>query len=139
MALINRLGWSIKGKNNAEIFLHHLKQQGLYGDRQTLLESDNSVLLISYAYLLAMDNYFDVSEALEIARRASVLQPESFTVSIIAGLIASQNCMNSGSDLVYENCDLVRRDTNLVHDMKPEAVEIIFEYMDLYDPCKSSR
>ena len=137
MALINRLGWSTKVQKNARIFLRHLKELKGIDNEKMLTESDSPDLLISYAYLLSMDNYFDVTRAEGFARQAGGLRSGSFTVRMIAGLIAAQNAMQTDWGQVYEICDLVRQDKTLVADMKPEAVEIIFGYIDDYEPYRT--
>lgn len=149
VAAINRLGWDVSGKSNASIFLNFMKeiqQLHKYGDsiigtvnRDSLLSADEEVIshlnsdeLLCYAYLKAMDNYFAVDEALSLAERAVQMKPDSYTYCIIAALIQAQKLMESDGCEVYNVCNYVRMDTSLKSDMKTEAIDIIFGYVDLY-------
>jgi hypothetical protein len=88
------------------------------------------------AYLKAMDNYFEVDEAIVYAEKAVSKNPKSFTYNIICALIKAQKAMDGDWCMVFKITDRVRKDKSLQMDMKQEAFNIIFEYMDLYqDDC----
>ena len=138
IALINEIvnsGWRIefKEKNNAVIFLEYLQQKE---SGFSLNGNPNSETLISYAYLKALDNYFDVAEATQWADLAKYRNGESYTVSIIWALIHAQQAMDSDWCEVYNLTNSVRENKGLEKDMKEEAIFIIFDYMDIYkDDC----
>lgn len=138
IALINEIansGWRIefKEKNNAAIFLEYLQQKE---SGFSLNENPNSEILISYAYLKALDNYFDVDEATQWADLAKSRNGESYTVSIVWALIHAQQAMDSDWCEVYNLTNSVRENIGLEKDMKEEALSIIFDYMDIYkDDC----
>jgi hypothetical protein len=71
--------------------------------------------LICYAYLKAMDNYFDVKKALVFANKALQLQPKSYTINIIKQLIKSQYYMYNSNDFcsIYEIMSCVKEDKSL--------------------------
>lgn len=137
MAVINRLGWDFNGKKNAALFLQFAMTKNKYKDEKNFLKKAKADELLAYAYLKALDNYFDVKDAAVIAEQALKKNSSSRTFNIIAGLIRSQNAMDSNWCEVYLITDRVRTDAKLKDDIKPEAVAKIYEYMDIYkDECK---
>ncbi len=50
--------------------------------------------LISYAYLKAMDNYFEVDEAISFAGKAKTKNPGSYTINMIVALLKAQKALN---------------------------------------------
>ena len=136
MALINTIGWAFEGKNNCQLFLNYLKEKGICKSQRDLYQKRPGDLLLCAAYLKALDNYFEVDEAARMARKAREMHPESYTVNIICALIEAQLAMHEGVNSwgkVYQLTDAVRRNKSLKDDMRDEAKQIIFEYMDGYE------
>lgn len=132
VALINKLSWDIDGKKNSRIFYDYLIEKKIIKK----LENASADIMISYAYLKAMDNYFETSEASFYAGKAKEKNYKSYTISIINGLIKAQSAMNNDFCATYRLVNDVREDKSLKKDMRDEAIAIIFEYMDLYaDDC----
>ena len=134
IALINEIansGWRIefKVKNNAEIFLEYLEQKE---SGFSMNGNPNAEILISYAYLKALDDYFDVAGATQWADLAKYRNEESYTVNIVWALIHAQQAMDSDWCEVYKLTNSVRENKGLKKDMKEEAISIIFDYMDPY-------
>lgn len=127
LAIINALGWNFDGQHNAEQFYAYLK------DRKKLneLENNNADLQICYAYLKAMDNYFEVEEALGFANQARS-NSNSYAIHLVASLIDAQQKMESDWCGVYLASDQVRNNSELYLDFDPGASAIIYNYMDLY-------
>jgi hypothetical protein len=137
LALVNKLGWDIDGKNNSELFLQFIQKNKGYQSENEFIEKSNGYDLICYAYLKAMDDYFEVKDALIIAVKASEKQPTSFSVNFITKLIYAQDILYENSCEVYQSVDEVRENKDLVLDMKIEAIEIVFEYIREYKKyCK---
>jgi len=137
VALINRIGWNIKGKSNGKIFIKFLKAKYKYKNDEALKNGLSASDLICVAYLKAMDNYFDVKEALVYATLALEKDPKSYTISIIQSLIASQAFVMKNYCQVFKIVDKTRANQNLMIDFKKEASEIIFKYIDGYKKyCK---
>ena len=138
IALINKVansGWEIafEETNNAKIFLEYLEET----EDDFLLFNASSEILICFAYIKALDNYFEVSEAAMWADMARTGNEESYTIQMIAALIFAQQAMDSDWCEVYKLTNRVRENKGLKIDMKEEAITIIFDYMDLYkDECK---
>lgn len=132
MAVINEIGWSFNGHNNADLFIEYLQEKYGFKDKDEFLQQASADLLISMAYLKAMDNYFNVEEAVVYAKEAKSKNKESYTINIICALIEAQNAFDTDWNEVYNKTNEVRNNRSLNRDMKEDAVKIIFDYMDLY-------
>jgi len=138
IALINRLGWNIKGKKNASILIKYLKSKYSFNTTAELKADLSASDLICIAYLKSMDNYFDTKEELIFASAAQVIEPESYTINIIRSLIKAQDYVYKSYCQVFKIVDEVRSDEKLTIDFKKEASDIIFEYIDGYKKyCKN--
>jgi hypothetical protein len=139
LALINQLSWSIKGKNNGKRYFNYLTKTRNYKNEGDLLENCNGDEMISLAYLYAMDNYFDVSNAILYAEVGVFKNPGNYSAHIIRGLIYAQEKLNLGEWCEsYYSTDRVRKDPEVLYkDFSQDAIDIIFEYMDIYKKyCK---
>ena len=137
MALINELGWNSKGKANSVKFFKYLKRTEGFSTESDFFKNGNSGELLCMGYLKAMENYFEVDDALRYAEDALSKTPKSYTFQIITGLIRAQKSLNKDWCKVYKMTNEVRSNVSLDKDMKDEAIAIIFEYMDIYkESCK---
>jgi hypothetical protein len=86
--------------------------------------------LICFAYIRAMEDYFDVIYANEIAQLALQKNPNSLAVNLISGLIKAQ-----GLSLLNEWCyaaiqfNSIEKNTLLTKDLRTEGKFIICEYV----------
>ena len=132
VALINRLGWDIKGKKNASFLIKYLRSKYGYKTTADLTTGLSASDLICIAYLKSMDNYFDTKEALTYANAAQAKEPKSYTINIIRSLIQAQDYVYKSYCQVFKIVDEVRTDENLTMDFNKEASAIIFDYIDGY-------
>jgi hypothetical protein len=134
MALINKLSWSIDGKDNAGLFLSFVKKTKKWKDYTEFMEAASAEEQLCYAYLKALDDYFDVSVALEVAEIAVSKNPYSYTFNIIHALIQAQSIFEEVDRWceIYIETSNVRLEETLEKDMKIESEDIIFEYLNLY-------
>lgn len=132
MAVISRLSWSIDGKQNAVSYWNYLTKTRKYASEKAFLKKGKAHELLCMAYLKALDNYFDVTQAVEYAKLAEKKEPKSYTFQLIAALIRAQKAFDDNWCEVYRLTDSVRSNTALKMDMKPEASQLIFDYMDIY-------
>jgi hypothetical protein len=87
--------------------------------------------LICYAYMKALDDYFDVTDAFEVAGLALKKNPNSFAVDMIYNLIKAQGLTAYGeSCYASKTFSTLKNNPKLTMDMKNEAMPLIFEYMD---------
>jgi hypothetical protein len=136
MAVINTLSWNIEGKGNAKIFAEYLSAKNKGQGKTDFIASLDWQELICLAYLQAMDNYSDVTEADQYAKMAKQ-KTNSYTVHLISALIESQMAMQGDWCQVYQITDAVRRNKTLAKDLKPKASRMVFDYMVLYKAdCK---
>ena len=137
IAVINEIGWDINGKNNSEIYFNYLKKLNDFSSLDDFLNNADAETLICYAYIKSMDDYFHVDEAISISQVAKKRSNNSCCIHMICSLIEAQKAQDIDWCTVYSIMDDVRKNKSLKKDIKPEAVEIIFNYIDLYkDYCK---
>ena len=133
MAVINKLGWNIDGKNNRVLFINYLKSKKKYNTGADILSKASGDELLCLAYIGAMDNYFKVDDAILYAESALKKNPKSFTYNIISALIKSQKYMMDNSWCeVFAVCDSVRKNKDLNKDFRESAIKIIFDYIGDY-------
>lgn len=132
MAIINELGWDFKGKRNAERFIKYLKKEKGYSSEVVFLKNGTSCELLIVGYLRAMDNYFEVDDALRFSGHALEKNPHSYTYAIIHALIKAQKELGNDWCQVFTITDAVRDDSTLVMDLRKEANDIIFDYIEPY-------
>jgi hypothetical protein len=139
VALINQLGWD-KEVQNAEIFFSALMERKGFTNLSQFLDNGEGDDLLCMAYLKAMDDYFEVKDALDMAEKALSLESQSFTYNIITALIRSMYRMEYDWCEVYRIPDAVRMDQTMNVDMKQAAITIIFKYTDTYkEYCDEER
>jgi len=137
MAVINQLGWDFDGKSNAATFQTYLFKKKKFKNEAAFKKKGTAHQFICMAYLKAMDNYFDVTDAIVYANLAVKKNNKSYTIQLIAGVIKAQQAMDSNWCKVFELTNDVRSNQSLQVDMKATAIDQIFEYMDLYrDSCE---
>jgi hypothetical protein len=136
LAIINAIGWNVKGNKSSKLYFKFVMNKKKYksdfgGDSTAFNWNATADELICYAYMKALDNYFDVTDAFEVAGLALKKNPNSFAVNMIYNLIKAQ-----GLSLHDEYCyaanifGTLKNNPNLILDMKKESMSFIFEYMD---------
>lgn len=135
LAAINLDGWDINGKHRAERFKTFLELQNGVNGMGEILTYCPPEILICYAYLKAMDDYFHVDESIAIAGKAFMDKPKSNTIFLIYTLLWAQKLLNNKEDwgTVYVWTNLARLAKDQMEDhMLPEAEKDIFDYIDEY-------
>lgn len=132
IAVINALKWNIKGKHNATLYLKKLLMLHKDYTPANFYNKANAEELICYAYLKAMDNYFDVKKASLFSIRANKLNPNSYAIVIINKLITSQMVGHSDWCDIYTRMKSIKGNRKLTKDFRKKAAVIIFKYTDSY-------
>ncbi|MBN1339075.1 MAG: hypothetical protein JXA03_07120 [Bacteroidales bacterium] len=133
-ALINALSWERSPGVNVETFSMFLGRK--YG--VPFENIDPSILngdeLFCLGYLKAMADYFDTSPASALLERAKEKNPASFTVNIILAIVDAQYYIGDNAKwcMIWQLCDTVWQNPELSMDMRPEANQVIEEYIGLY-------
>jgi hypothetical protein len=129
-AVINAIGWEGEGKGRTEAYVHYATGKAYSDLDLSVLRGDE---LFVIGYLLAMDDYLDTANAEELLSNAKKSMKDSFTAAMIYAIVKSQNQMLSSTwQEVWKNVAAVAFDERLNMDMRPEAAEIIIDYMVLY-------
>ena len=142
MALINAMGYSTDGSADRSTFFTGFMETAMaYHNIDVFLAKGTADEILCLAYITAMDNYNNVTDAIKYAEIALKKNPNSYTFNLITALIKSQSKIGDQNSWcsIYSLCDKVRQNSVLKVDMKPEAASIIFEYTDLYkEYCKET-
>ncbi|MGF1481457.1 MAG: hypothetical protein ACFB4I_18565 [Cyanophyceae cyanobacterium] len=145
-AIVNALGWSVEGQNHASEYLEYLS-----GRNESTLTIDELTPeeAFSFGYLLAMDDYFRLSaiggsrpleklDAISVLRAAVLKNPNNFSVALIHSLAQAQLLMRDFERWcdVYQLVAAVNDNFVGERNMREEAVEIVMDYISLYqDYC----
>ena len=138
LALINSLGWNVKGKSNAPEYLDYLFEKQPQLNYKNFINKASAEELICYAYLKAMDDYFNVKSASVFARQAMRKATTSFSIHLIGTLIQVQPLLNSKKwCAIYTKMNQVRTTKKLQLDMRLISTAAILSYTDGYkEYCK---
>lgn len=143
LAIINAIGWNVKGNKSSKLYFKFVMNKKKYksdfgGDYTAFNWNATADELICYAYMKALDNYFDVSDTFEVAGLALNKNPNSFAVNMIYNLIKAQ-----GLTSFREYCsaskifNTLKNNPNLTLDMRKESLSYVFEYMEyISKDCK---
>ena len=134
MAVINALGWEFEGRQNAQLYFTFVNKNKPYESIDAFILNARPDQRLCYAYLLALDNYFDVTVSATIANGTANTErtASSYTYNIISAIINAQLAMDYDWCQVYSLTNAVRNNKRLQKDFRMAAIPIIFEYMDLY-------
>lgn len=90
--------------------------------------------LFCIGYLMVMDNYSEPERAIPVMEKACEAFPDSFTAAMINALIKAQAVMDNADEwyIIWELVEDVIHNKDLEMDMRPEAVDIILDYMISY-------
>ena len=125
----------IVARENSDIFVKYLLKNCNYQDENGIIGLGNASLLASLAYMMAMDDYSNVQPAADIIYCALDKQPNSLCVNMVTALIIAQSYMADYTKWgkVYTIVNSVVSDTSLEQDLSKEAVDIIMDYVSIYN------
>ncbi|MGB2273995.1 MAG: hypothetical protein ACPH2K_06425 [Flavicella sp.] len=132
LACIRALGFEVNGKDNYSILVDYLRKKNNYPIGNAMLYQLSADTLICMGYVKALDNYFEVSEALSIARLAKSKAATSYAIHLLTAMIEAQQLKRPYWCLVYRLAETVRNYPGLKMDLRPEAIDAAFAYMNLY-------
>lgn len=137
LALINSLGWNTKGKSNAPKYLAYLFEKQPLLNYKNFYNKATTTQLICYAYLKAMDDYFNVKSASVFARQAMRKAPTTYSIHLIGTLIQVQGANQNNWCSVYTKINQVHKNKKLQLDMRLISAAAVFGYTDRYkEYCK---
>jgi hypothetical protein len=133
LALINSLSWKLEGKSNAPAYLEFLFEKKTQLNYKNFINKASAEELICYAYLKAMDNYFDVKSATIFAKQAMHKAPTSYSIHLIGTLISVQSYLTQKENYkIFTSMNQVRINHKLKVDLRKNSIEVIFGYTDIY-------
>lgn len=145
LAIINAIGWDHKGMMISKMYFMTVMEKKKYksdfgGEYSAFESSATTDELICYSYMKALDNYFDVVDAFEMAGVAIRKSPDSFAVNMIYNLIKSQGLTSYGENCYASKLFLtLNNNPKLKMDMRKESMSYIFEYMnDIGKNCNTN-
>lgn len=152
-AVVNALGWDINGKDNGDRFVAELAAaKGIaLNDLQLkdLSPSDRFVL----GYLLAMDDYFDLSPLrpganddlwgatpLDLLSQAAYALPQDFTVQFVRAIVEVQPYLQQSWCAVYLTPQgVLERFPAAQRNLRSQAVQVAMDYLKSYaESCEKS-
>ena len=137
LACIRALGFEVTGKDNYRLLLSYLSKINDYHIGDSLLLELSADTLVCMAYVKGLDHYFDVTEALYLARLAKAKAPKSYAIHLVTAMIEAQQYQRPDWCLVYRIADTVRNYPGLQQNLNTVAIKMFFDYMDLYKKyCK---
>jgi hypothetical protein len=143
LAIINAIGWNVKGLKNSQTFFKYVMNKKNYktdfgGDYMAFKWYATRDELVCFSYLKAMDNYFELADAFDIASEAQRKYSDSFAVNMIYNLIKAQGLTAFGESCYASKIFSTLKNNPILNmDMKNDAMPFIFEYMyDIGKDCK---
>ena len=143
LAIINAIGWEHKGMMVSKMYFMFVMNKKKYktefgGEFSAFKWNATRDELICFSYMKALDNYFDVVDAFEMAGEAVRKYPDSFAVNMIYNLIKSQGLTSFGEYCYASKLFLTLKDNpKLKMDMRKESLIYVFEYMtSVGENCK---
>jgi hypothetical protein len=125
-AVINALSWDFNGKTNAETYCSLIYKTTV---EQQDINSLSGAQQFCFGYLMAMDDYFNTEQPLVYLKLAEEKIPDSLTVSMVRALVEAMDLEDGGWE---DHMKPLLQNSSLKRDMRPEAVNIILDYMALY-------
>lgn len=137
LAVINALGWKRKGQHNSDFFLKYILKKFNLKKIDELNNAKKSDILVCFAYMKAMDNYFDVSEAYKMIKYLKERYEFDPFYGFAYSLIATQNILNNDlgfCNIYNEAKNFQPGNQNLKHQ---EVWNIYYSYFESYKSlCK---
>ena len=136
LAIINAIGWEHKGMMVSKMYFMFVMNKKKYktefgGEFSAFKWNASRDELICFSYMKALDNYFEVVDAFEIAGEAVRKYPDSFAVNMIYNLIKAQGLTAYGESCYASKMFLTLKDNpKLKMDMRKESMSYVFEYME---------
>jgi len=131
-AVINAMGWSYDGTKNSEKFKEYLAKSKGVTTAQINLDNLSADELFCMGYLLALDDYFTVDDAINMLEKAASKNKTSFTIHLILNLTKAQKTMDTNFCAVWTLTAEALNNKSLKRDMKTTAIQSVVDYMIMY-------
>ncbi|OIP29885.1 MAG: hypothetical protein AUK47_26590 [Deltaproteobacteria bacterium CG2_30_63_29] len=142
-AIVNALGWSVAGRDNAAAFVGHTARAHEVRVEALTLETLTDQELFATGYLLAMDDTkalvakcgapaLDELGALGLLEAAAGRNPNSFSVALVLSLVRAQAAMRRDWCEVYRTVFTVIDGFSGARDLRKDGIAIVAETLQLY-------
>lgn len=135
LSVINAIGWKFKSNNkNSTALLKSILKKYRVNSIDNLLDVRHIDILTCYTYSLALDNYKNVDNIIQLSNRISNLDPNNFYSKYIFTLIKSQKY-----SLSFQWCNVhlvfkeLRNSEYFNSKYGKRLYDKTFEYIDIYD------
>ena len=133
LCLVNYMGWNFNGQTHyPDLVAYYVRKNGIESKQQVFNGMYGEQMAV-FAYVKAMDDYFDVRRAERLAREAKKRSPRSRAASVIHALILSQIALDNDWAEVYNVWRSVLNDKSLNQDFSDKSIQYIMEYIGLYE------
>lgn len=133
-AVINALSWEILGKDNAGIFKEHLaKKYGKPSFRELNIQSLKPAELMCLAYIIAMDDYFNVENALVYITEARKKTRDNYTINLVFLIIKSQLEYTRNKCNIWKDFSEFKNRRNYWDPLLSEEQQKIDEYFSQFE------
>jgi len=142
LALVNALGWKFEGQNNAVLWLKHLqalKNQPGARPEQLALSAEEQLFL---GYLMVLDDYFHPRPGVQWVRRGARQLWQSQSAQLVLAIVEAQDYINRAKlwCQIWLQTERALNNPRLNADLRPQARNVIVEYLQLYQPyCNSEK
>ena len=141
LSVINAIGWKFKSNNkNSTALLKSILKRYKVNSINSLFDVNHIDILTCYTYSLALDNYKNVDNIIQLSSKVSNLDPNNFYSKYIATLIKSQKYT-----LSFQWCNVylvfkeLRKADYFNSEYGKRLYDKTFEYIDIYDKdCPAS-
>lgn len=135
LSVINAIGWKFKSNSkNSTALLKSVLKKYRVNSIDNLLDVNHIDILTCYTYSLALDNYKNVDNIVQLSNRVSNLDPNNFYSKYISTLIKSQKY-----SLSFQWCNVhlvfkeLRKAEYFNSKYGKRLYDKTFEYIDIYD------
>lgn len=135
LSVINAIGWKFKSNNkNSTALLKSILKKYKANSIDTLFDVNHIDILTCYTYSLALDNYKNVDNIIQLSNKVSNLDSSNFYSKYISTLIKSQkNSLSSQWCNVHLVFKELRKADYFNSEYGKKLYDKTFEYIDIYD------
>ncbi len=130
-AVINAISWDTKFHEKAKTFMEYVMTVMPKHAADTTNQSCRDIYFC-YAYLMCMDDYFDVKEPYLILQKLKKYYPDDYTAQMITALVSAQYNLDNDWCICWREVEKVENNFIKKVNMRADARKVIMDYMMLY-------
>jgi len=132
-AVINTMQWDKESNTNTDTYKMFLGRKygvGYENLEYIILNGDE---LFCLGYMMLLDEKIAIAEAINVLGMAAKSNSTSYVTNLFYTLAKSQVLLNDKQDCdAWTQCNAARVNTTLTKDINDQAINLIFEVVDLY-------